>query len=184
MEFSYWISESEYASAWKMLKKSSFRLIRVFAWFMSFCLIVCVAVMLLWGLVYYTSPRPAIPPPLSSIPANPGAGWVVAFLLLIGFWAFLLFGFTPMRIRRMYRKDSSMRGQFTVSITPGSISTSNTAGTSSQGDWSVFKGWHDGKDVIVLLAHSGAYFILSLAGLTEPQRQEVRGILSSALPKK
>lgn len=184
MEFTYWISESEYARAWKMVRKGSFRLIRVFAWFMSFWLFLSILLVLLWVVSYYTSSQPPIQLPHSSISAKPVAGWVVPFLLLIGVWIFLLFGFTPMRIRHMYRKDPSMRGQFTVSITPDSISTANTAGVASQGDWSVFKGWRDGENIIVLLAHSGAYFILSLAGLPESQRKELRRILSAALPKK
>jgi hypothetical protein len=40
------------------------------------------------------------------------------------------------------------------------------------------------KNVIVLTFHSGSYSILSLAGLSEAQRGELRGILSAVLKKK
>jgi len=36
----------------------------------------------------------------------------------------------------------------------------------------------------VLTSHSGAYSILSLAGLSAGQQSEVRGILGAALPRK
>ena len=89
-----------------------------------------------------------------------------------------------MRLRRLYRKDPRMQGQFTVSITPDFISTENTAGTTSKCAWNVYDYWCEGKDVIVLAFHSGSYFILSLAGLSEPQQGELRGILKAALRKK
>jgi hypothetical protein len=44
--------------------------------------------------------------------------------------------------------------------------------------------WCEGKSVIVLMFHSGTYSILSLAGLSEPQRGELRGILTAALQKR
>ena len=77
-----------------------------------------------------------------------------------------------------------MRGQFTVNITQDSISTENTAGTTSKSSWNVYDYWCEGKSVIVLMFHSGSYSVLSLAGLSEVQRGELRGILSAALPKR
>jgi hypothetical protein len=38
--------------------------------------------------------------------------------------------------------------------------------------------------LIVLVLHSGAYFMISKAGLSDPQQNELRGILTAALPKK
>jgi hypothetical protein len=185
MEFSYWVSEAEYARAWKAARSGSYRLIRFLTWFMLFWLSLFLVVILLWVFAYYTTPHlPAQQHPYSSASPSGAVYNVLPFLLVLCIWAYVLFGFTPMRIRRMYRKDPSMQGQFTVSITPDSISTSNTAGMSSQGGWNAYKGWSDGKDIIVLLSHSGTYLILSLAGLTEPQRLELRAIVSGALPRK
>jgi hypothetical protein len=89
-----------------------------------------------------------------------------------------------MQVRRLYRKDPLMRGQFAVSITPASIAIKNTAGTSSQSGWDIYDFWREGRSVIILVMHSSAYFILSLAELSEAQRGELRGILAAALPKR
>jgi hypothetical protein len=108
----------------------------------------------------------------------------VPAILIVGAWFFVVFRLQPMLLRRRYRKDPSMQGQFTVNITQESISTQNTAGSSSRTGWNIYKHWREEKGLILLVFHSGAYFLLSLAGLSEPQRDELRGILAAALPKK
>jgi hypothetical protein len=184
MEFSYWVSEAEYAQAWKAARSGSYRLIRFLTWFMLSWLSVFLVVILLWVFAYYTSPQLPVQHLHSSASASGTVGVMLPFLLVLCVWIFVLVGFTPMHIRRRYRKDPTMQGQFTVSITPDSISTSNTVGASSQSGWNVYRGWGEGKGVIVLLSHPGTYFILSLAGLTEPQRLELRAIVCGALPRK
>jgi hypothetical protein len=106
------------------------------------------------------------------------------FLVIGGLWILIVTGLVPMRLRYLYRKDPRMHGQFAVSLTQDSISTENTAGTTSKCSWNVYDYWCEGKNVIVLMFHSGTYSILSLAGLSQPQRSELRSILNAALPKK
>ena len=77
-----------------------------------------------------------------------------------------------------------MQGEFAVKITTDSIYTENTAGISSKTGWNIYDSWREGKGLILLVFHSGAYFLISLAALSEVQQNELRGILSSALPKK
>lgn len=77
-----------------------------------------------------------------------------------------------------------MQGEFTVNIEPGSIAVRNTAGTLFQAGWNVFERLGERKDVIVLFLRSGEVTILSLAGLSDYQRNELRSILTAALPKK
>ena len=77
-----------------------------------------------------------------------------------------------------------MRGKFKVNITQDSISTENTAGTTSECSWNVYDYWCEGKGVIVLMFRSGTYSVLSLAGLSELRRGELREILRAALPKR
>jgi hypothetical protein len=60
----------------------------------------------------------------------------------------------------------------------------NTAGLNAEISWNFYEWWREDRGVIVLLMKSGAYFILGIGQLSEPQRQELRGILSSALPAK
>jgi hypothetical protein len=106
------------------------------------------------------------------------------FILLIGVWFLMLRRLGAMNPRRTYRKDPTMQGEFTVEITPQGIATRNTAGTSSLSGWNVYNDWREGKNLIVLMMRSGGYFTLNVSGLSDMQRQELRGILASALPKR
>jgi hypothetical protein len=193
MEFSYKITEAEYVQACKLGRKVSSRsLFRL----VMFWVFVLVCLMMLWGVVRRNSQQPdvsdqpAVTEQSSTEPENNGHGMraflvnIGPFVLVAGIWVVVLFGVTPMRLRRIYRKDPFMQGQFTVSILPESISIQNTAGSSSHTEWNVYERWREGKDVIVLKLQSGAYSAMSVAGLSNAQRDELRGILSAALPKK
>ena len=105
-------------------------------------------------------------------------------LVLAGLWVIIVTGLVPMRLKHLYRKDPRMHAKFTVDITPNFIFTHNSAGTTSKTGWNVYDYWCEGKNVIVLMFLSGSYSILSLAGLSELQRGELRGILSASLQKR
>jgi hypothetical protein len=77
-----------------------------------------------------------------------------------------------------------MQGEFTVNVSAQSISIRNTAGTSFTSVWNVYERWREGKNLIVLIFRSGAYTTLNIAGLSDFQRDELRGILATVLPKK
>ncbi|WP_348263682.1 hypothetical protein P8935_03765 [Telmatobacter sp. DSM 110680] len=193
MEFSYRLTEAEYIRASKLGRKVSSQSVFKIVMFWVF-IFVCLT--LLWAVVQKSrqhaadfDQQPAMeaqddepknhPQLMPALLENVGP-----FILLGGVWIFIIFYSVPTRLRRIYRKDPFMQGQFTVNITPESISTQNTAGTSSQTGWNVYKDWREKNGVVVLVFQSGACFGMSLAGLSEPQREELRGILGVALPKK
>ena len=89
-----------------------------------------------------------------------------------------------MGLRRIYRKDPSMQGQFTANITPESISIENTAGTSFRAGWNIYERWREEEGLLLLVLRSGASSMISLADLSSTQRDELRGILAAVLPKK
>jgi hypothetical protein len=193
MEFSYKLSESEYIRASKLGRKASSRSVFKLVMFWVFIL---ACLILLWAVVQKKSKQRASDfdqqPAVESQANEPESHISVTHALLVnvgpfvflgGIWVFMLFNLVPMRLRRIYRKDPFMQGQFTVNLTPESISVRNTAGTSSQTGWNVYKSWREGSGIIVLVLHSGACFGMSLAGLPEPQRAELRAILTAALPK-
>ena len=192
MEFTYKVSEEDYWRAWRLrLKPPRTRVLRtvVFWAFILICLLV------LWRVVELNAPitagagepattqQPEAPTQGSGTTAHSLLVNVGPFIVLIGFWALML-RFGQWAPRRIYRKDPLMQGQYTVTITPESISTQNTAGTSTKRTWNIFASWREGKDVIVLIYYTGAYFILSVGGLSEGMRSELRGILTAAVPKK
>jgi hypothetical protein len=203
MEIRYKVSEAEFVRAARLERKTSSRssLKTTAFWiFIMFCL-----------MLLYASIRPGRDQAAGSSlpsaqqqsktnqgslnPLTPGSVGLASspsgllarvgpFLVLAGVWILIVTGLVPLRLRYLYHKDPRMKGQFTVMVTKDSIHTENTAGTSSTCAWSVYDYWSEGKGVIVLIFHSGAYSILSLAGLSGPQGDELRGVLSAALPRR
>lgn len=189
MEFSYRISEAEYGRAFRLRSRPSGQSTSVRT--LAFWVFIMICLMTLWMIVQRTANQhgaaPAITAPVTHS-AHAGAASLVRnflpFFVLLGAWIFLLRRLGPAAVRRRYRKDPTMQGEFTVNITPQSITTRNTAGTSTQSGWNLYEFWREDKDIVILVMISGDYFTLSLAGLSEPQRGELRGILAQALPKK
>jgi len=179
MEFSYTVSESDYVAGWKLRRPR--RLLKS----VMFWVFILVCLILLWGVVTRShDAQPVELEPASRASTDPVHGVIVnvlPFVLIVGIWIFMLsqMGTT---IRRFYRKDPLMKGVFTVTIVPEKIAIANTAGFSSEGRWSLYQSWREGKNVIGLLMHTGAWFVLVVSGLSEPQRNELREILTSALP--
>jgi hypothetical protein len=193
MEFSYKISESEFRRAWRLERKASSRSSLKTA---VFWILIMLGLLLLYRMMQpdqhppglsaqQPASRPALIVPAIDVPVeSTNLERFGPFLVLAGIWILIVGGLVPMRLHRLYRKDPRMQGQFTVNITPDAIFTENTAGTTSNCAWNVYDYWCEGKNVIVLTFHSGSYSILSLAGLSEAQQGELRGILSAVLKKK
>jgi hypothetical protein len=193
MEFSFKISESEFRQAWRVERKASSRSSLKTA---AFWMFIMIGLLLLYRAIQPHSPQTGTPSqhlisqasivgPVGS--ANtPGSllERVGPFLVLAGLWILIVTVLVPMRLHYLHKRDPRMQGQFTVNITQDSICTENTAGTTSKCSWNVYDYWSEGKNIIVLMFHSGSYSVLSLAGLSEAQRGELRGILSAALKKK
>lgn len=197
VEFSYKISEAEYIQAAALRMKTP-RVKSVKA--ATFWIFILVCLVLLWRVIEKnenhvrdetsaaqletadsgtSDARVVEPSKTRAFGVN-----VAPFFVLIAVWLFLLFRFMPKRLKRSYRADPMMQGEFKVKITPDSFETANTSGSSSRTAWNNYQYWREGKSVIILVNFSGTYFILGLAALPEPQWTELRGILGAALPQK
>jgi hypothetical protein len=84
---------------------------------------------------------------------------------------------------RFYRKDPSIQAETTVKITPESVSIQNTAGVFWKYGWNVCDLWREENNLVIFVFRSGTFCISNLTGLSDMQRDELRGILSMALPK-
>lgn len=193
MEFSYRVSEADYRSAWKLRQKAfrrpTFRLV-------MFWVFVLVCLLMLWTVVQKSANLPDRPQNAvvtqeePSQPKSQGSSAesllanVGFFILFLGVWVYLVALRVPRQLRRAYQKDPVMQGQFTVSIEPASITLRNTAGTLFQAGWNVYESWGQRQEVVVLFLRNGTASILNLAGLTDYQRNELRSILTAALPQK
>lgn len=188
MEFSYRISEAEYQAAWKLRNEPTRQ--RAALKTILFWVFILICLTLLWSIAqrgsHQTGTGPVVTMPAAHA-AHVSAATilrnVLPFLVLLGVWLAMARS-VPSRLRLMYRKDPAMQGEFTVNVTPQSISTRNTAGASTESGWNIYEYWRERNNLIVLDMVSGTYFTLNLAGLSEPKRAELRGILAQALPKK
>jgi hypothetical protein len=188
MEFSYRISEAEYRKVSILEQIGSARSAQFKA--VVFWIFILVCLVLLWLVVSRSAPtgpvrispsvHPVSPPPGS---AHGAADWLftVPAAVVAVLWAFSQ---SRSRQRNNYQRDPEMQGVFTVNLTTQSISVRNSAGTSFESAWSIFESWWEKLGLILLRRRSGTFLVLNLAGLTEPQRAELRSILADALPQK
>lgn len=189
MEFSYRISEAEYLNAAKLRSKGSVRFRSI-----KRSIIIWIAILagIMVAMSYVQKSRQQSTSTQQETVESARAEDLPSRLIVnvgpliifVGIIAFVIFKGVPMQLRRRYRKDPAMQGQFTVKITSESISTENTAGTSSKTGWNIYDYWREGKGLILMVFQSGAAFPISLAGLSESQQDELRGILCAAIPKK
>ena len=187
MEFSYRISEEDYLKAFnpKFMGRTKSVVKTILFWII---ILACLMVLVTWP---QHSPQraPAVrPPAVHSVSSGHNAwDYIEGFgqLLLAVVTLVLLPVLTPKLQRRRYRKDPGMQGQFTVNITLESISVQNSTGTFHRSGWEPYRVWYETKGVMVLFSRPAAHsMIVNLAGLSESQRDELRGILSEAIPKK
>jgi hypothetical protein len=188
MEFSYRISEAEYLSAWKLCYKTTTGIQIVKA--VLFWLAIVVALTLVYLNVHgIAQPHPtaqqiAVEKVKDSLMAREFLVFVSPSIFVFCIRIYMTIGFEQKSMCSVYRKEPSLHGQITVNITPESISTENTVGISTKTGWNIYDYWREGKGMILLVFHSRTYFLIGLAGLSDVQRDELRGILTAVLPKK
>jgi hypothetical protein len=190
MEFSFTITEQDYVkgtrAAMKRNRATTWKTI-LFSLFITICLVLLVGVVRKNSRVSEidadrVESQPAQTQSFGDIRAltiqvAPFAGLVGPFLFLFLFWV-------PYQMRVRYRKDTNVHGVFTVVLDTDSFALETSIGSSARSKWSAFKEWHETGDLVLLRYPSSQSQLLVLRGLSEPQREELRGILTAALPKK
>jgi hypothetical protein len=193
MEFSYKLSEAEYLNGWKLRSKQSLPPGMIKTILLWAFILACLILLRSFFFQHNIHPSDSAESPVAQ-PAERGQNLSKLLgdsLPLVGsvifgavvFIVLLRSGLKNMR-RRHYLKDPMMQGTFTVRITPSQIEMDNTEGCSSQSGWNLYAGWREDKGVAILLLCSGSFEILGLAGLSESEKTELRGILSRALLQK
>ncbi|HZB88617.1 MAG TPA: YcxB family protein [Terracidiphilus sp.] len=198
MEFSYRISEQDYREAWKLRLKQGQRgpILKTIA----FWVVILICLMLLYSVIQRqaqthqavgnSSEAIAREVQQPAAPARPvHANWEKLFVdgpfvLMAIIWVIVMINLGPKQLRRLYTNDPMMQGEFTVEISPNGLASANTAGTSSKTGWNIYDFWREGRDVIVIVLRSQAYFVISLREFSIQQREELRTILTQALPPK
>ena len=194
MQFTYRITEDDYVRGCKIaLKAKGSKLFKV----VLFWILIVIVLMILFGVVQkYThasdtqtsqtesqsdSDQAQAPPshPWANIAANVGP-----LVAVIAVWGFLLLYWLPNATRRQYRKDTNSHGIVTVSLDGDAFAFQSSVGTSFRAGWNAFKDWREKDGLVVLQYPAGTFQFLNVARLSEEELQELRDILSSALPRK
>src|ERR1035437_2865713 len=169
MEFSYRISEKLYLEAfylhfWRLWRKIAYSVI---------VLITLLELILLFVAIKDgLSAGEGIVSTLQSDGVNGNFFLFCLLVILLGF-VFLL---PRWRIVRIYRKNPEREGMVLVKITSEQLDVAIEGTGNSCFKWPFYKYWREGKNVIVLTLYSGQYQLLPKIGLSEAQRDELRGI--------
>lgn len=164
MEFTTRISERDYVAGHRLAQKSAFMTI----------LSVWMYLLLAWSV--YVFVIGLIMAPKSPHVVSDG---LIALGLFGLWWVYL-----PYRERRRYRNDPSQHGENVVRLGPEGVSEESSTGSTSSRAWTVCSHWSESKRVIVLKTKSGIFYMFPKVCLSTEQQNELRGILTAALPKK
>ena len=181
MEFTTKISERDFVAGLRLASKSlSGTVISAFIYVASVLLVLAHL-----GAVVDKHPRPNSPYAAEDIKRGTTIeDGIMPLEQLCLIYLLLFVVFVPVRAHWKYRKDPSQRGENLVQVGPGGVSEESSMGSSSSRTWSVCSYWRESKRVFVLMTQSGIFYIFPKAGLSEAQREELRGILTAALPRK
>jgi hypothetical protein len=120
---------------------------------------------------------------------SPAPFWSASLIPALGIFCLLLiclrilFRVPMLRVRReQFRRNPGCQVETTVNVTPSSIAFRSATG-SSESRWECYSTWAERDGVLVLVTHAGIRQILRIAGLSEPERAEFRGILSASIAK-
>jgi hypothetical protein len=152
----------------------------LFAVFVSLCLV------LLFVVVMKTRNDSVdnAPQEQTSVTAGQIAQQIGPLALIAAFWIILIFVWPRMRLRRIYRNSPALQGAVTVQATLDSFSAQTSTGSVSRTSWGDIKSWHEGNGLMLLIHPTKVYQVINVRDLSEPQRDELRGILTSVLPRK
>jgi hypothetical protein len=183
MEFTYRVSEQEFLQAAKLYRKSTanskVRKI-LFAAFISLCLILLFAVVM----KIRNNPVEQVPQEQASVTAGQIIQQTGPLVLIGALWIFIIFFWPRMRLRGIYRKSPALQGEVTVRAALDALSVQTSTGSTSRTSWGDLKSWHESNGLILLIYPTKIYQIVNVSGLPERERQELHGILTTALPQK
>lgn len=190
MEFSYRINEDEYVRACKIACKPKKGFVAKAVVFWVF-VVVCLILLSLVVQKAVDHPQSADSEQTESIsaPASHSASTIdivknlAPMLAILTLWI-CLFVWQRGRLKRLYWKDTNSHGEMTVTLDTQSVSVRSSIGISFESGWNAFSDWNEKQNIVLLRFPVGTFYILNIKDLSETERGELRGILSSALPKK
>ncbi|HEY2468431.1 MAG TPA: hypothetical protein VGI45_11440 [Terracidiphilus sp.] len=106
---------------------------------------------------------------------------ILSWLIIL---AFQMATYWPKRkVRReQYRRNEGCHVATSVAVSPESIAFRSETG-SSQSKWTCYTGWEIQDGILILLKQGGVRQILKVEGLDPNQQSELKGILANAILK-
>jgi len=179
MRFSVRVTQRDYIDAGHMIQRKTF-LRHVILW--PYLAITCI-VWLALGIAFLSGLNAPNGMEVPGHRSNP-----IEDVLSTGLW--LLAGgasfiaFRAIRLRWEYRNNPNLRAEICWTITAEGISVTSTMGDSSTEPWTVLKFWRESRQVLLLVYPSGIYHIIPKANLSAAQIEELRSLLTTALPER
>ena len=187
MELRYTISEEQFLNSEKPAVIHQYN--RIFLWG---CILFCT--IFLWYFVAgqdhqtTTIHRPGAPDvtiqqgPSRSFAARNHPLVIVPIFWVLS-WPIAVFVYFPRRLRSGYQKDASMQGEILLKLDPASVSLQFTGG-STKVEWAALDHWSEKKGIVWLVYPTRTHHLVSLASLSDPERDQLRSTLAAHLPKK
>lgn len=90
----------------------------------------------------------------------------------------------PYLMGRTYCARTNQQGESVNELTSNGVSKKSSEGSLLYFPWTVCKSWRESQRVIIVIAEFGVCLVYPKACLTTKQQDELRGILTDAIPKK
>jgi hypothetical protein len=113
-----------------------------------------------------------------------GSPWdyLLPFILLMCLLGFRMY--LPHLMGRIYGARTNQQGESVNELTSNGVSKKSTEGSLLYFPWTVCKNWRESQRVVIVIAEFGICLVYPKACLSTGQQDELRGILTAALPKK
>jgi hypothetical protein len=108
---------------------------------------------------------------------------LIGLIIIPAFWRIYL---VPRRYSRIYRRDPILQSEMRVTVTSRGFTRDSDFGEPLRTSWSNYSCWREFHNVILLVeaANNWELTAVSTIGLFDWQRDELRDVLSSVLPRK
>lgn len=178
MGFSFRISEDEYVrSAKSHVEGHTSSKVGLCIYLFLAVLCLHLILMLTYGQIQYSAERMSIGFALALyIP-------LIGLIVIPAFWRIYL---VPRPYSRIYRLDPVLQSEMRVTVTSRGFTRDCDFGEPLRTNWSQYRYWREFHNVILLVeaANDWALTAVSIAELLDWQRDELRDILTAALPQK
>ena len=160
MEFTVRITEQDYLDAYRLQRRSKWRMIGKFLAYAS-CALVWTIIGGSFLIQHFRSQDPERIDQAFAMRENfmPMSLFLTAYVLLTAIGI-------PWLLKRQFRKNRNLNADFFNQITAEGITQKSSQGSSSQTLWNAFKSWRESERVFILEFPSGLYLLLPKSGIS------------------